>query len=226
MLLHKCLVCIYSRAAYQKWRLTWSGIESMCVKAVAQPNGLLFRNSHFQDTMGCCYTLITSLPQPLKRTGCAVTTCFMHKHHFLERIRNSFFCKKNTMRASQSRTRCIRCWAISENYSVYPTMVWHRGTCSSRSSSKSRKYTHTHKKKKSGSVGLTETIFDMWCGKCLLRCFGAGYYRRRGTLWNGREMKHGLQNRLQKGDKTMHPFNPPTHSLPLPPQEAASPASL
>lgn len=180
MLLHKCLVCIYSRAAYQKWRLTWSGIESMCVKAVAQPNGLLFRNSHFQDTMGCCYTLITSLPQPLKRTGCAVTTCFMHKHHFLERIRNSFSCKKNTMRASRSRTRCIRCWAISENYSVYPTMVWHRGTCSSRSSSKSRKYTHAHTKKKSGSVGLTETIFDMWCGKCLLRCFGAGYYRRRG----------------------------------------------
>ena len=60
-------IYIYIRAAYQKWRLTWSGIESMCVKAVAQPNGLLFRNSHFQDTMGCCYTLITSLPEPLKR---------------------------------------------------------------------------------------------------------------------------------------------------------------
>lgn len=219
-------VYIYIRAAYQKWRLTWSGIESMCVKAVAQPNGLLFRNSHFQDTMGCCYTLITSLPQPLKRTGCAVTTCFMHKHNFLERIRNSFSCKKNTMRASQSRTRCIRCWAISENYSVYPTMVWHRGTCSSRSSSKSRKYTHTHTKKKAAlwdwqKQSLTCGAVNVCSGALVQDITGGG-----GTLWNGREMKHGLQNRLQKGDKTMHPFNPPTHSLPLPPQEAASPASL
>lgn len=27
----------------------------MCVDAVAQPNGLLFHNSHFQDTTGCFY---------------------------------------------------------------------------------------------------------------------------------------------------------------------------
>lgn len=41
--------------------MTSSGIGSMCVKAVAQPNGLLFHHSYFQDTMVCFYWLITSL---------------------------------------------------------------------------------------------------------------------------------------------------------------------
>lgn len=182
-------VYIYIRAAYQKWRLTWSGIESMCVKAVAQPNGLLFRNSHFQDTMGCCYTLITSLPQPLKRTGCAVTTCFMHKHHFLERIRNSFSCKKNTMCASRSRTRCIRCCAISEDYSVYPTMVWHRELAAlvPRANQES---THTHTQKKKAALwdwqkqSLTCGAVNVCSGALVQDITGGGGHSEAEERWN------------------------------------------
>lgn len=38
----------------------------MCVEAVAQPNGILFHNSHFQDIMVCSYQIITSLPELLE----------------------------------------------------------------------------------------------------------------------------------------------------------------
>lgn len=33
----------------------------MCVEVVAQPNELLFHNSHFKDIMICFYPLLTSL---------------------------------------------------------------------------------------------------------------------------------------------------------------------
>lgn len=60
-------------ATSQKWHLTSSGIDPMCVKVVAQPNGFLFHNSHFQDTMVCFYHLITSLTELLE--GVAAHSC-------------------------------------------------------------------------------------------------------------------------------------------------------
>lgn len=78
----------------------------MAVKAVTQPNGLLFHNPDFQDTVVCFSGLITSLLRAV------VAVC----------------CAEESGRASHAiRTACARAGergayaAINENFSVYPT---------------------------------------------------------------------------------------------------------
>lgn len=67
---------------------------------------------------------------------------------------------------------------------------------------------------------LTEILFDMRCGGCLL-CAAVVQditAEEDALKWRGDE--------TWTIEPTMHPFNPPTHSLPLPAQDAASPVSL
>lgn len=70
-----------------------------------------------------------------------------------------------------------------------------------------------------GFEELTEILFDMRCGGCLLCAAVQDITAEEDALkWRGDE--------TWTIEPTMHPFNPPTHSLPLPAQDAASPVSL
>ena len=175
----------------------------MCVKAVAQPNGLLFRNSHFQDTMGCCYTLITSLPEPLKRQAVQSQ---------LVLCTNMISYKESGTASPARRTPCVQ---VKVELGAYAVEQYGRITlCTQQGFGTGNlqllfleqiKKVHKKKKKKKkkrGSVGLTETIFDMWCGKCLalvlwcriLQEEGDTLKRKRDETWTTEPTTEGRQD--------------------------------
>lgn len=64
----------------------------------------------------------------------------------------------------------------------------------------------------------------MQCGECLLCALVQDITEEEEDTvkWKGDETWAIEPTKRE----TMHPFNPPTHSLPLPPQEAVSPVTL
>lgn len=73
--------------------------------------------------------------------------------------------------------------------------------------------------KRQSKEELTEILFDVRCGGCLLCAAVQDITAEEDALkWRADE--------TWTIEPTMHPFNPPTHSLPLPAQDAASPVPL
>lgn len=69
-----------------------------------------------------------------------------------------------------------------------------------------------------GFEEVTEILFDTRCGGCLLCAAAQDITAEEDALkWSGDE--------TWTIEATMRPFNPPTHSLPLPAEDAASPVS-